>query len=75
MRQIAGLAAADRPSLMPLDAASSGTEPPPSPADLDFVERLLWLSHVDPFRRASLESVAELTRRQTVEVPIRRGKR
>lgn len=65
IRQVAGLAADERPSLTPDAAPCPESRTPARPtASFDFVERLLWLSEMDPFRRASLESVAELTRRQ-----------
>ena len=64
LRQIAELAADSRPSLMPFASAQDddGAE---SSQPFEFVERLLWLSDIEPFRRASLESVAEVTRRQS----------
>lgn len=61
MRMIATSAADERLSLMPVGPTTTPAGDGPKP---DFVERLLWLSEVEPFREASLESVAELTRRQ-----------
>jgi hypothetical protein len=70
LRQIAGLAADGRPSLIPaanmITRVREGRTKERLTIDtLGFVERLLWLSEMEPFRRASLESVAEITRRQT----------
>ena len=72
LRQIASLAANDRPSLTTAALAprrEAGGRGPrimqPGSDGLDFAERLLWLSEIEPFRSASVESIAEITRRQT----------